>query len=333
MSGVRCINKAGAAALLTAALIMLGGCSREYPQAYEQNTMQSHFRLVTHSTEYTYRAVPFARDLCLPEVSEDAGEREAVKNVGAAGLFDLNGRRTLRAQNLTERIYPASTTKLMTAYMAMKYGDMSKTLKVKKSTLDLPWDAQQLGLNVGDQMTMEQALNYLLVFSANDCANLIAEEIGGSQEEFAKMMTEEAHRLGATDTNFRNAHGLHDPEHYTTAYDLYLILNADMQFEDFAEIIHQGSYDTAFKDKNGNVRSIYVNATDEFLSGAQKAPKGITVIGGKTGTTDEAGANLIILSVREDAKPYISVILNAADHTQLYRNMYSLLEEAVGDGQ
>ena len=313
--------------------VLLSGCSRNYAQAYEDNMNQPAFRLVTREVDYAGRAEPFARDLCLCVLTEGEEEPAAVKDVGAAGLFDLQGLRTLQAQNLTERLYPASTTKIMTAYLALKYGDMSKTLTVKKSTLDLPWDAQQLGLNVGDHMTMEQALHYLLVFSANDCANLIAEDIGGSQEGFAKLMTEEAKALGCVDTRFVNAHGLHSKKHYTTAYDLYLIFHAALQYDEFSEIINMPSYSTAFRDKDNNIRNIRVEATDVYVKGDIKAPKGIKVIGGKTGWTDEAGSNLIICSVTDSGREYISVIMKAKDYDKLYDRMSDLLKRAVADSE
>ena len=319
--------------LLTACSLLLSGCSRTFSQGYEENMVQPGFRLVTREFEYAGRATPFAADLCLNVLTEGIEKPKDLKDVGAAGLFDVQGLRTLRAQNLNQRVYPASTTKIMTAYLALKYGDMSKTLTVKKSTIDLPWDAQQLGLSKGDKMTMDQALHYLLVFSANDAANLIAEEIGGSQKGFAELMNKEARALGAVNTHFVNAHGLHSKNHYTTPYDLYLIFHAALQYEEFAEIIHMPSYSTAFRDKDDNVRNIYVDATDVYVTGKTKAPKGIKVIGGKTGWTDEAGANLIIYSVTDSGREYVSVVMNAKDYDKLYERMSSLLKEAVKDAK
>lgn len=313
--------------------MLLTGCSRKYSQAFEDNLGQPAFRLVNREVEYAQRARPFAADLCLCVVDGTAEEPAKIKDVGAAGLFDLSGLRTLRAQNLTEKVYPASTTKIMTAYLALKYGDMSKTLTVKKSTINLPWDAQQLGLAVGDKMTMEQALHYLLVFSANDCANLIAEDIGGSQDGFAELMNKEAAALGAVGTHFVNAHGLHDAKHYTTPYDLYLIFHAALQYEEFSEIIHMSDYSTAFRDKDNNIRNIYVEATDVYLNGGMKAPEGIKVIGGKTGWTDEAGANLILCSVTDSGREYVSVVMKAPDYNKLYARMTDLLKEAAADAQ
>ena len=122
-------------------------------------------------------------------------------------------------------------------------------------------------------MTLDQALHILLMYSANDAAMLIAENIGGSVDHFVEMMNEEAQRLGATNTSFTNPHGLSDDNHYTSAYDLYLIFNEAIKYDSFNEIIHMTSYQTAYYDKDGKAKELTVNNTNRFLRGDFQAPE------------------------------------------------------------
>ena len=169
--------------------------------------------------------------------------------------------------------------------------------------------AQLCGLKTGDNLTLDQALHALLINSANDAGMAIAEHVGGSVENFAEMMNKEAAELGATNCHFVNPHGLHDENHYVTAYDLYLIFNEAMKYEKFSEIIMMDSYSTTYTDRNGNPKTFDFKTTNLFLQGEYTPPEQITVIGGKTGTTNAAGSCLILLSKDSSGNPYISVVL------------------------
>ncbi len=243
----------------------------------------------------------------------------------ASGLFDLDSGVTLVDNNITKRIYPASTTKIMTALLAIKYGDMDTMLKASSRIASLEWEAQRIGIEKGDKMTLDQALHYLMVYSANDAAIMIAEHIGGTYDKFIDMMNEEAAKLGATGTHFVNPHGLHSKDHYTTAYDLFLIFQECLKYKKFRELICLDSYSTVFHDKDGNIRAIEIPSTDNYLLGTVKAPNNIKVIGGKTGTTSEAGSCLIILSRNSSGKEFVSVVLGAEDSPSLYVSMNKLL--------
>ncbi len=155
----------------------------------------------------------------------------------------------------------------------------------------------------------------------------IAEHVGGSVENFAEMMNKEAAELGATNCHFVNPHGLHDENHYVTAYDLYLIFNEAMKYEKFSEIIMMDSYSTTYTDRNGNPKTFDFKTTNLFLQGEYTPPEQITVIGGKTGTTNAAGSCLILLSKDSSGNPYISVILHSSERAVLYEEMKGLLSE------
>lgn len=313
------------AVLAVACVCFLSGCGGAgYDMPYTVDSEVSSYRIVNRAQE-AETAVPFAADLCV--VSSDiAIEKVNMENATAAALFDVNGEETLYAKNVHERLYPASLTKIMTALVALKHGTPDMMLTASANVTKLESGAQTCGIKEGDQMTLSQALHLLLINSANDAAVLIAEGIGGSIEGFADMMNEEARLLGATNTHFVNPHGLSDDEHYTTVYDLYLMMNAAIQYESFNEIIRIPEYTTMIT-RNGNQVEMSVRSTNWYLQGEAETPPGINVTGGKTGTTNAAGHCLILLTKDTANNPYISVILQAEGRDELYTQMTELLGE------
>lgn len=326
----RYLTRAAAAALAVCSMFLFAGCGRTVTHDYESmrsagSVSADAVNPMVTSQSLAVREKPFAYMLCLPA---DAGEgKELSGNLEYAGLFDLKRKKVIYGSGLTQRVYPASTTKLMTALVALKYGDPGQKITISENAAYPGDDAQRLVLDPGDSMTLEQAVNYLLVFSANDIAIAIAENIGGSYDEFVDLMNKEAVALGATGTHFTNPHGLHNDEHYTTPYDLYLILNAARKNKVIREILPKSGYNTVFRGEDGEDKSIAVNATDAYLTGDTDAPEGITVIGGKTGTTEPAGHCLIILSQNSSGEPYISVVMKTDSIDELYTSMNSLLSE------
>ena len=154
----------------------------------------------------------------------------------------------------------------------------------------------------------------------------MAEYIAGSEEKFSERMNEEVRKLGATHSHFVNSHGLHDENHYTTAYDIYLIFNELLNYDEFKAIIDQGSYKAEYTNASGQqVAKIFPN-TNQYLIGATNAPEDVTVLGGKTGTTNAAGSCLVLLSTDENGDEYISLVLNAASKADLYNQMNHLLD-------
>lgn len=291
---------------------------------YTADSEVSSFRIVNVEEEQRV-ASAFASDLCV--VSEDISAADLEITASSAGLFDINNKNTIYAKNVHEKLYPASLTKIMTALVALKHGTSDMMLTATANVKILESGAQVCGIKEGDRMTLDQALHLLLINSANDAAIMIAEEIAGSVEAFADMMNEEALALGATNTHFVNPHGLSDDNHYTTAYDMYLIMNEAVNYGLFNEIIHMDSYSTVYTDKNGASKEISVKSTNYFIQGTTKAPDGITVLGGKTGTTNAAGHCLILLSRDASGNPYISVIMRADSRDELYEQMTDLLGE------
>lgn len=323
---MRCTNKKiKVIATLFALSLFLSSCSNlKYDFAYDPNYGVSSFQ-VTGPKEAMV-AEPFAQDLCI--ISEDKLiEGIDVEQAGAACLFDVASSEVLFSKNAHERLHPASLTKVMTALVALKKGTMDQLLIATDAVKITEPGAQLCKIKNGDSMTLDQALHILLMYSANDVANLIADNLGGSVEGFVELMNEEAARLGATNTHFSNPHGLTQDNHYTTAYDMYLIFNEAMKYEVFTQIMHMTSYDTVYKDANGNDKELSISTTNRYLKGEFAPPEKITVIGGKTGTTDAAGHCLILLSKDTTGKSYISIILRESSSDNLYDDMTDLLEE------
>ena len=139
-------------------------------------------------------------------------------------------------------------------------------------------------------------------------------------------MNKTAKRLGAVHSNFVNTHGLHHEDHYTTAYDLYLIFNELLKYDVFIDIIKQSSYTASYTKADGTLYSHQYMNTNRYTRGLSRAPDNINVIGGKTGTTQEAGNCLILYSEDIEGKGYISIILKSRGSFNLYNQMTYLLE-------
>lgn len=300
-------------------------------------------------TKTLYRGQLFAENLCtasedipLSVKSSDTGSDSVSENasatgnplgfepesVHAVGLFDVNNAETDCAYNIHKKIYPASTTKILTALVALENGNLSDTVTVadEADSGKFAADEQTCGIKAGDQLTLEDLLNGLLLYSGNDNAVAIADHIAGSTEKFAEMMNAEAKKLMATNSHFVNPSGLHDDNHYTTAYDLYLIFNECIKHDDFVKIIMAKSHTAKVTGNDGTVRSITWEPTNFYATGDAKKPDNVTVIGGKTGTTQLAGNCLILLTKDKNNHPYISIVMKADTKPLLYKDMTAIVE-------
>ncbi len=322
---MRCINRSlKLTGILLIIFILLQACSSGLQFPFDPDSAISSFNIKNASSLPEIK--PFAADICVCD--NDFGAMSlSIDEADAGGLFDATSAETVYAKNVHKQLPPASLTKVMTAYIALKYGHLEDTLTASSNVLITESGAQLLGIKEGDKLTLEQALYALLLYSANDAGVLIAEYLSGSVDSFASVMNDEAKKLGATNTHFTNPHGLTDEEHYTTVYDLYLMMNAAMQFEEFRKIINSTEYKSTYRDREGNPKTIEIKTTNSYLNGNVATPEGVSVIGGKTGTTKAAKSCLILLSNGDNGHTYISVILGSVDHDSLYKNMTTLLTD------
>ena len=328
---MKCISKrtAAKAAVLSAVILGVTGCGSSLNTTFSDNYEYSNYNFLIGESGSAEVYEAFAADLCVAEGDIISAELPSIVDTTSAALFDLNNCETIYAKDIFATVYPASLTKVMTALVALENASLDTQLTATSNVYLSDASAQSAGLKAGDTMTLSQALHLLLIHSDNDVANLIAENIGGTISDFVDMMNAEAKRLGATNTNFVNANGLTDQEHYTCVYDMYLIFNEAMQFQSFQEIIAMSSYSTIYYDADGNEVEISVTSTNSYNTDDTDAPTGVTVIGGKTGTTTAAGHCLILYVRDSSGNPYIAAVMKALDSESCYATMNELLELIV----
>ena len=312
--------------MCTAMVISISGCGKhnKIPNAYRLSS--NLFGLYHTGNDKNSESHLMGEKLC---VVNDNIEKETVDMslAEAAGLFDISNYETLYAKNVHEKLYPASTTKILTAYIALKHGNLDDTVTVTPENIALESGSSHCGLKVGDKISVKELLYGLMLKSANDAANVLADYISGNTEKFAELMNEEARLLGATNSHFVNAHGLHDDEHYTTVYDLYLIFQAALQNDLFREIAGSTSYTASYQDSSGNPIMVEWENTMQYFTRNKIPPEDVTVMAGKTGTTSKAQSCLVVLSENAEGEEFISIILKSQDRGVLYEEMNNLLEE------
>ena len=242
-------------------------------------------------------------------------------SAGAALLVDESDAECVFSRSAMKRMNPASTTKIMTALLALKYGKLSDMVTVTSEAMVTEEGASLAKLKVGDKYSLEQLLYGLMLPSGNDAANAIAIHIAGSADAFAQMMNEEAQKIGALGSHFTNPHGLTDEGHYMTAYDLYLIFHEAMKYDTFRIVTGSSSYTVYYEDASGAACSRTWSNGNRFISKTEDMPDGYTAVGGKTGTTLAAGHCLVLGAEDSDGHEYTAVCLKSPSRDQLYENM------------
>lgn len=234
---------------------------------------------------------------------------------GAAILIDANHGDVLYEKNAHQTMYPASITKVMTALLvieAIEAGQLSQDQLITASQTALAglsiYGSTQ-NIQVGEQMSVTDLLYCLLVPSANEAANILAEAVSGDIPTFVEAMNQRAQELGCEGTHFANPHGLHDPNHYTTAYDISLFTREAMTHDLFRTIVSTTSYTT--QATNMSQPRLFYN-TNALLSQWHYLGQVYSkAIGVKTGTTDEAGRCLVSAAV--DGEEYLIAVVLKAD--------------------
>jgi len=310
--------------LLAAAALSLSACGKkgglEEAYSYEE---RSQLMFAHGGSEL---APLFAEDLCVVTDSQDG---DTFMNAEAGALFNVTDRSVVYSKNAFERLYPASTTKVMTAIIALEEGNLSDQVTVTEDAVITEAGASLCGIKPGDVITMQDLLYGLMMPSGNDAANAIAVHMYGSIDAFADRMNVRARELGATGTHFMNPSGLTDENHYTTAYDLYLMFNEAMKLPLFREIIAEDSYTANYQNGAGEAVSKTWTVGNWYQKGERETPAGVSVLGGKTGTTQAAGYCLIMASNDSQDKEYISVVLKSDSRPSLYDNMTNIISKIV----
>lgn len=259
----------------------------------------------------------------------------AENNIGIDGIYsivmDRKTKEIIYSKNENEKMYPASTTKVWTAYLTLKYSKgLDEKITVSK---DLSYvEPSSMYLKEGESFTIKQLLQSLMLNSSNDVAVLLAEHISGTVEEFAKLMNEEAKKIGCKNTNFVNPNGLPDENHYSTAYDMGLIGIEAMKNEKLAEIV-KTEVVTIPKTKQTDYNRIYRN-TNKFISGKGTIqynnqdinPKYDIVDGLKTGYTRAAGRCLLTTATKDGMDVIVGVFKSNGDN--VYSDSRRLIDYA-----
>lgn len=229
-------------------------------------------------------------------------------------LMESSTGKILYEKDIHKKVYPASTTKLMTAILVMENCNLSDIATVNSSAIDIvPAGYSSAYLKKGENLTIEQLLHVLLIPSANDAANVLAEHVGGTIENFANMMNQKAKELGCKNTNFKNPSGIHDDNHYSTAYDLSIITKYAMQFQTIKDIANTTKYNLPKTNKYNSEDRIFYN-TNLLLS--HHSPDDYYyeyATGLKTGYTNPA-KDCIIATAKKDDLELIAIILGADDN-------------------
>lgn len=263
-----------------------------------------HFKVSTYASEYP---------------------SPTLKTVTSAVVMDADSGTVLYSLNQDARVYPASTTKIMTILLALENKKLDDQITMSyEATHQIEFGSSHIALKENEVISVEDALYATSIASANDAANGLGEAIAGSQEEFANMMNERAKQLNANNTHFMNAHGLHDENHYTTAYDFALIMKEGIKHPEFLRILAKTYYEiqpTALTNEirylHGSNRTL-LKETNQYVDGIQAS---------KTGYTTNSGHTQVSYASR-DGKNIIVTVFGGEDKLERFNDTKQLFEYA-----
>lgn len=249
-----------------------------------------------------------------PSYGSPAEEQEAPPGVSAqtAIMIEANSGEVLYEKNADQKAFPASITKIMTALLAVENGSLEEKVKVSENAAGV--EGSSIYLTPGEKITLRDLVYGLMLRSGNDAAIAIAEQVGGSKDNFVIMMNKKARELGACNTNFVNPNGLHDPEHYTTARDMAIIARAAMKNTEFKKVAATKTWVT---DRGEGKYNYFYNKNKVVYQ--YNGGTGI-----KIGFTKAAGRTLVASS-EKDGMELICVVMNAPNW---FQDTYALMDYA-----
>jgi len=228
----------------------------------------------------------------------------------------------LYEKNIHQTYYPASITKIMTALLTIENANLGEIVTLSRDAYyNVELTSSRVGIEVGEQLTVQQALYAVLLMSANEVSYALAEHVGGTIEAFAEMMNERAREIGCKNTNFTNPHGLPDENHYTTPYDMALITREAMKNETFRKIFATRTYQIPPTNMKNEARPLrnhhkFILKQDYVYDGC---------IGGKTGYTSKAKFTLVTVAKRGDLE-LICVVMKDDTSDHQYTDTKKLLD-------
>lgn len=275
--------------------------------------------LPVHATEVTTEATTEH-----PETTEypDDPTREPDLVANAAIVMDAASGQVLYEKNSQEKKYPASITKILTVLIALEHNvDFNATVTMSENAIwGVERDSTLIGLDVGEQVTVKDLVYATMVKSANECAYALAEYVAGDIESFAKLMNERAAEIGCKNTHFITPNGLHDEDHYTTAYDMALITKEALKNETFREIAGTLNYTVPATNLTDETRPLWngnkmINPAEPYYYEYCE--------GGKTGYTMKAN-NTLMTFAKKDGLELICVIMDCDGAKYAYSDTKAL---------
>ena len=268
--------------------------------------------------------------LIVPNVYASTDDNVNVHNVStkstACLLIETKTGKVLYSKNANKRMYPASTTKLMTAILTAEKCQMTDKVKISHNAIfSIPYGYASANFREGEELSVENLLNVLLIPSANDAAVALAEHISGSVGEFSKLMNSKAKEIGCTGTNFVNPNGIHNENHYSTAHDLSLIGQYAMKLPTITNIVKKTRYTLPATSKYKKTDRVF-KATNKLINSASGNSLYYQYATGlKTGYTDKAG-NCIVATAKKDKLELIAVTLNAKTSENRFEDCKKLFD-------
>ena len=243
-------------------------------------------------------------------------------SAGSAILIDNRTNKVLFSKNADARMYPASTTKILTAILTLENGNLDDVVTASHDAVtSIPEGYSVADIQVGEQLTVEQLIEVLLVYSANDAANVLAEYVGGSIDSFVSMMNTKLNELGLNNSHFTNAYGRHDENHYTTATDLAKLMQYCIKNADFRR--YAGIASCAIPATNMHDARLYNSTNLLVVPGNSFYTSYVTV--GKTGFTSQAGDCLVSAGYNNDLE-LVCVVLNCPSSAGRFQDTINIYD-------
>lgn len=281
----------------------------------------------SESSEDTTETIPESYYLPIESNNVEGWPKGDAIEADAAVVMDASTGTFLYSKNMTAKEYPASITKIMTTLLALEHGNLDDVITFSENAVySIEPGSTHLGIKAGEQLTLRQALYGIMLASANEISNGVAEHIAGSVENFAQMMNDKAAELGCVNTHFVNPHGLHDENHYTCARDMALIMQAALKNKMFCKIIDTVEY--SYPKTNITDEERYFMNHHKMLYEDGYCYTGC--LGGKTGFTDDA-LNTLVTYVKRDKEKLISVVLRTNGAEKAYQESKQILDYAFNN--
>lgn len=244
----------------------------------------------------------------------------------AAGLFDLQDKEILFSQNLHEKISPGNMNQLMAALTAYEALNPEDSVTIEPEDVVGRRQGTSSGLAAGNVVTVQQLLNAVLVYSADDACYALARAAAGDREGFVKQMNQKARELGMTNTAFANVTGAEDENQYTTVYDLYLLFHQLLEYPDLIHAMGLTSYTMNSTKANGDLKQQLLDTDNPYLTGSLSVPKGVTVLGGKFMSAKEQYATALLVQ-NNYGDAFVLIVFRADSEGTMNTRIWEMLEK------